>query len=284
MRHDRRISDDEQLLVRMNDDQDVANALKLALADAPAYRVVSGFELSGAVIISCFTVADEIETQVDNRPLHRRLVSVRPSAINRRSARRSTMIGVEDLPQVVVDLTFTPVRGGQAVVRPGCWEEDRPPVVGEDLLVAECTDILTAVLHHQHVHDECTDEHQDCGDDGDPMHRAYMRQRQEFDGDEQRSEPSPSPTYSDSPQLIRWRKERVHLLGILESPPDVLQSVLIGVDVLTGELVFANAEDLLKCIGGISVSLTFPPRTSHADVQGLGGVTRFTLLRSMSFP
>ena len=49
MRDDRRIEDGEQLLVRMNDDRDVANALKLALAlaNAPAYRVVPGFERSG---------------------------------------------------------------------------------------------------------------------------------------------------------------------------------------------------------------------------------------------
>lgn len=41
-----------------------------------------------------------------------------------------------DLPQVVADLTFTPVRGGRATVPPGCWEEDRPPAVGERVLVA----------------------------------------------------------------------------------------------------------------------------------------------------
>jgi len=64
VRDDRRISDSEQLLVRMNDDRDVANALKLALADAPAYRVVPGFELSGALTVSCFAVADEIEAQI----------------------------------------------------------------------------------------------------------------------------------------------------------------------------------------------------------------------------
>ena len=64
VRDDRRISDSEQLLVRMNDDRDVANALKLALADAPAYRVVPGFELSGALAVSCFAVADEIEAQI----------------------------------------------------------------------------------------------------------------------------------------------------------------------------------------------------------------------------
>lgn len=47
------------------------------------------------------------------------------------------MIGVEDVPQVVADLTFTPVRDGRAIVPPGCWEEDRPPVVGEQVLVAD---------------------------------------------------------------------------------------------------------------------------------------------------
>ncbi|MHB8246113.1 MAG: hypothetical protein ACYDGN_12320 [Acidimicrobiales bacterium] len=61
---DRRISDSAQLLVRMNDDRDVANALKLALADAPAYRIVPGFERSGALTVSCFAVADEVEAQI----------------------------------------------------------------------------------------------------------------------------------------------------------------------------------------------------------------------------
>jgi hypothetical protein len=42
-----------------------------------------------------------------------------------------------DLPQVVADLTFTPVRGGWATVPPGCWEEDRAPVVGEQVVVAD---------------------------------------------------------------------------------------------------------------------------------------------------
>lgn len=64
VRDDRRIEDGEQLLVRMNDDRDVANALKLALANAPAYRVVPGFERSGALTVSCFAVADEIEAQI----------------------------------------------------------------------------------------------------------------------------------------------------------------------------------------------------------------------------
>jgi hypothetical protein len=41
------------------------------------------------------------------------------------------------LPEVVADLAFTPVRGGRAAVPPGCWEEDRPPVIGELVLVAD---------------------------------------------------------------------------------------------------------------------------------------------------
>ena len=48
VRADGRIGDDEQLLLRMNNDSDVVNALKLALANAPAYRAVPGFEQSGA--------------------------------------------------------------------------------------------------------------------------------------------------------------------------------------------------------------------------------------------
>jgi hypothetical protein len=44
---------------------------------------------------------------------------------------------VGSLPHVVADLTFTPVRDGRAAVPPGCWEEDRSPVVGEQVLVAD---------------------------------------------------------------------------------------------------------------------------------------------------
>ncbi len=44
---------------------------------------------------------------------------------------------MRDLPRVVADLTFAPVRQGRAVVPPGCWEEDRVPIVGEDVLVAD---------------------------------------------------------------------------------------------------------------------------------------------------
>lgn len=64
LRDDRRVDHVEQLLLRMNDDRDVTNALKLALADAPAYRVVPGYERSGAVTVSCFAVADEVEAQI----------------------------------------------------------------------------------------------------------------------------------------------------------------------------------------------------------------------------
>lgn len=63
-RADRETLDDQQLLVRMNDDRDVANALKLALAFAPAYRAVPGFESTGAVTVSCFEVIDEVEAQI----------------------------------------------------------------------------------------------------------------------------------------------------------------------------------------------------------------------------
>jgi hypothetical protein len=44
---------------------------------------------------------------------------------------------VTKLPEVVADLTFAPVRGGRATVLPGCWEEDRPPVVGESVMVRD---------------------------------------------------------------------------------------------------------------------------------------------------
>ena len=47
------------------------------------------------------------------------------------------MSSVGALPHVVADLTFTPVRDGRAIVPPGCWEEDRPPVIGEQVLVAD---------------------------------------------------------------------------------------------------------------------------------------------------
>jgi hypothetical protein len=47
------------------------------------------------------------------------------------------MSTVGNVPRVVADLTFAPVRGGRATVPPGCWEEDRAPVVGEQVLVAD---------------------------------------------------------------------------------------------------------------------------------------------------
>jgi hypothetical protein len=47
------------------------------------------------------------------------------------------MSSVGALPHVVADLTFTPVRDGRATVPPGCWEQDRPPVIGEQVLVAD---------------------------------------------------------------------------------------------------------------------------------------------------
>lgn len=47
------------------------------------------------------------------------------------------MMDVAQLPQVVADLTFTPLRGGRATVPPGCWEEDRHPVLGEKVEVAD---------------------------------------------------------------------------------------------------------------------------------------------------
>lgn len=65
LRDDARMGEDDQLLLRMNDDRDVTNALKLALAEAPAYRVVPGFGLSGAVAVSCFlVVASDVDAQI----------------------------------------------------------------------------------------------------------------------------------------------------------------------------------------------------------------------------
>lgn len=64
LRDDARIGDDDQLLLRMNDDRDLTNGLKLALADAPAYRTVPGFELTGAVAVSCFLVATDLDAQI----------------------------------------------------------------------------------------------------------------------------------------------------------------------------------------------------------------------------
>ena len=64
VRVDRRIEDGEQLLLRMNDDRDVGNAVKPAPAYAPEYRVVPGFEQAGAFAVSCFAVTDDIEAQI----------------------------------------------------------------------------------------------------------------------------------------------------------------------------------------------------------------------------
>ncbi len=47
------------------------------------------------------------------------------------------MVDAGELPNVVADLTLTPVRGGRATVPPGCSEEDRGLVVGERVLVAD---------------------------------------------------------------------------------------------------------------------------------------------------
>jgi len=41
------------------------------------------------------------------------------------------------LPEVVADLTFTPLRHGLATVPPGIWEEDRDPVVGDRVSVSD---------------------------------------------------------------------------------------------------------------------------------------------------
>lgn len=47
------------------------------------------------------------------------------------------MLVVQELPMVVADLTFSPVLCGRATVPPGCWEEDRAPVVGEHVMVSD---------------------------------------------------------------------------------------------------------------------------------------------------
>jgi hypothetical protein len=63
-RQDRRIADDTQLLVRFNDDHDSAMALRNALRDVGLYRVIPGYEATGAITISCFIVIDEREARV----------------------------------------------------------------------------------------------------------------------------------------------------------------------------------------------------------------------------
>jgi len=60
VRDDGRVRHAGQLLLRMNDDRDVTNAVKLALANAGAYRVVPGYQ-DGALAISCFAVASDAD-------------------------------------------------------------------------------------------------------------------------------------------------------------------------------------------------------------------------------
>lgn len=47
------------------------------------------------------------------------------------------MTWMGNLPHVVAGLTFTPVGDRRANLSPGCWEEDRPLVAGEQVLVAD---------------------------------------------------------------------------------------------------------------------------------------------------
>ncbi|MGH9068259.1 MAG: hypothetical protein ACRD0J_12355 [Acidimicrobiales bacterium] len=63
VRDDPRTGRDGQLLLRMNDDRDLTNALKLALAGSGAYRIVPGFEASGALAVSCFAVTGEDDAE-----------------------------------------------------------------------------------------------------------------------------------------------------------------------------------------------------------------------------
>ena len=63
VREDCRLDDDAQLLIRLNDDRDVTNALKLALAEAPAYQLIPGYAF-GAVTVSCFLVRGDLEAQI----------------------------------------------------------------------------------------------------------------------------------------------------------------------------------------------------------------------------
>jgi hypothetical protein len=64
VRDDARAARGGQLLLRMNDDRDTTNALKLALAEAPTYRAVPGFAQPGALAVSCFAVADPVEAEI----------------------------------------------------------------------------------------------------------------------------------------------------------------------------------------------------------------------------
>jgi hypothetical protein len=63
LRTDARVRDDAQLLVRFNDDADVANALRLALADADRYRALPGYAEHGAVTVSVFLVTGTTEAR-----------------------------------------------------------------------------------------------------------------------------------------------------------------------------------------------------------------------------
>lgn len=61
LRYDLRVGDDEQLLLRMNDDHDELNILRLALAHAAAYRSIHGYESTGAIAVSCFAVGNALD-------------------------------------------------------------------------------------------------------------------------------------------------------------------------------------------------------------------------------
>lgn len=63
LRADQRIHDDAHLLVRFNDDADVLNALRLALANAHLYRVLPGHSERGALTISAFLVSGLVEAR-----------------------------------------------------------------------------------------------------------------------------------------------------------------------------------------------------------------------------
>jgi len=63
LRADERIHDDAQLLVRFNDDADVLNALRLALANAHLYRVLPGHTERCAITISVFLVSSLVEAR-----------------------------------------------------------------------------------------------------------------------------------------------------------------------------------------------------------------------------
>lgn len=64
LRPDLRVGDNEQLLLRLNDDLDEVNVLRLALANAAAYRSLPGYESTGAVAVSCFAVASQLDAEI----------------------------------------------------------------------------------------------------------------------------------------------------------------------------------------------------------------------------